>query len=195
MQKLFAEFGSTIEKNHNNNPRGLELRIVERALEELLLRRTTVRAAFAGSMLLQGHDFLPAVDILANWLREYRRDQGRTKSEAESRYPLKILNGCDRLLRAVAFLCAESVTAIWTNAFSTTFFCSIDMSCVIESTTRDSLQLFQQRGQTLQIRPKSLQLQFGQESDDNSARNTTIEKNHNNNPRGLELRIVERALE
>ncbi|MBL8873893.1 MAG: hypothetical protein JNK90_29230 [Planctomycetaceae bacterium] len=35
-------------------------------------------------MLLQGHDFLPAVDILANWLREYRRDQGRTKSEVES---------------------------------------------------------------------------------------------------------------
>jgi hypothetical protein len=33
MQKLFAVFGSTIEKNHNNNPRGLELRIVERALE------------------------------------------------------------------------------------------------------------------------------------------------------------------
>jgi hypothetical protein len=125
-------------------------------------------------MVLQGHDFLPAVDILANWLREYRRDQGRTKSEAESRYPLKILNGCDRLLRAVAFLCAESVTAIWTNAFSTTFFCSIDMSCVIESTTRDSLQLFQQRGQTLQIRPKSLQLQFGQKCDGNSARNTYL---------------------
>jgi hypothetical protein len=35
-------------------------------------------------MLLQGRDFLPAVDILANWLREYRRDQGRTKSEVES---------------------------------------------------------------------------------------------------------------
>ena len=35
-------------------------------------------------MLLQGHDFLPAVDILAKWLREYRRDQGRPKSEVES---------------------------------------------------------------------------------------------------------------
>jgi hypothetical protein len=35
-------------------------------------------------MLLQGHDFLLAVDILANWLREYQRDQGRTKSGVES---------------------------------------------------------------------------------------------------------------
>ena len=35
-------------------------------------------------MLLQGHDFLPAVVILVDWLRVYRRDQGRTKSEAES---------------------------------------------------------------------------------------------------------------
>jgi hypothetical protein len=43
---------------------------------------------------------------------------------------------------------------------------------VIESTTRDSLQFFQQLGQTDQIRPKSLQLQFGQRCDDNSARNT-----------------------
>ena len=35
-------------------------------------------------ILPQEHDFLPAVDVLANWLREYRRDQGHTKSEAES---------------------------------------------------------------------------------------------------------------
>jgi hypothetical protein len=35
-------------------------------------------------MLLQGHDFLPAIDILANRLHEYRRDEGRTKSEVES---------------------------------------------------------------------------------------------------------------
>lgn len=35
-------------------------------------------------MLLQGHEFLLIVDILVNWLREYRRDQGQTKSEAES---------------------------------------------------------------------------------------------------------------
>ena len=84
MKRWFAEFGSAIEENRKVIQRGSELRIVERALEELFLRRTNVRAAFAGSMLLQGHDFLPAVDILANWLREYRRDQGRTKCEAES---------------------------------------------------------------------------------------------------------------
>jgi hypothetical protein len=35
-------------------------------------------------MLPQGHGFLPAADILKNWLREYRRDQGHKKSEAES---------------------------------------------------------------------------------------------------------------
>ena len=48
------------------------------------------------------------------------------------------------------------------------------MSCVIESTPRDSLQFFQQLGQTAQIRPKSLQLQFGQKCDGNSARNISV---------------------
>jgi DNA primase len=30
-------------------------------------------------MMVLGHDFLPAVDILKNWLQEYRRDLGHQK--------------------------------------------------------------------------------------------------------------------
>ena len=30
-------------------------------------------------MILQGHDFLPAVDILKRWLGDYRRDLGRVE--------------------------------------------------------------------------------------------------------------------
>lgn len=33
-------------------------------------------------MMMQGHDFLPAVDILSNWLEQYRRDLGERKSSA-----------------------------------------------------------------------------------------------------------------
>lgn len=33
-------------------------------------------------MIVLGHDFLPAVDILKNWLQEYRRDLGRQKPSA-----------------------------------------------------------------------------------------------------------------
>jgi hypothetical protein len=62
--------------------------------------------------------------------------------------------------------------AIWTNTLSTTFFCSIDLSCVIESTNSHVLQFFQQLGQTAQIRPKSLQLQFGQKYDGKSDRDS-----------------------
>ncbi|MBX3420675.1 MAG: hypothetical protein KF752_03875 [Pirellulaceae bacterium] len=29
-------------------------------------------------MMIQGHDFLPAVDILKSWLEEYQRDLGRS---------------------------------------------------------------------------------------------------------------------
>ena len=29
-------------------------------------------------MMIQGHDFLPAVDILKNWLVQYQRDLGRS---------------------------------------------------------------------------------------------------------------------
>ena len=35
-------------------------------------------------MMIQGHEFLPAVDILKNWLEEYRRDLGRSNSSAQS---------------------------------------------------------------------------------------------------------------
>jgi hypothetical protein len=35
-------------------------------------------------MLLQGHDFLPAVDNLVDWLREYRRDQRHSYIEPVS---------------------------------------------------------------------------------------------------------------
>ncbi len=33
-------------------------------------------------MMVLGHDFLPAVDILKNWLQEYRRDLGQPKHSA-----------------------------------------------------------------------------------------------------------------
>jgi hypothetical protein len=35
-------------------------------------------------MMIQGHDFVPAVEILGGWLEEYRRDLGRSNSAAES---------------------------------------------------------------------------------------------------------------
>jgi DNA primase len=35
-------------------------------------------------MMIQGHDFLPAVEILRSWLDEYRRDLGRSNAGAES---------------------------------------------------------------------------------------------------------------
>jgi hypothetical protein len=35
-------------------------------------------------MMLQGHDFLPAVDILKSWLEEYRRDLGRGNAPVDS---------------------------------------------------------------------------------------------------------------
>lgn len=35
-------------------------------------------------MTIQGHDFLTAVDILKNWLVEYRRDLGRSDTSAQS---------------------------------------------------------------------------------------------------------------
>jgi DNA primase len=35
-------------------------------------------------MMLLGHDFLPAVGILENWLYQYRRDRGRPKEGDES---------------------------------------------------------------------------------------------------------------
>ncbi len=31
-------------------------------------------------MMVLGHDFLPAVDILKNWLQEYQRDHGHQKT-------------------------------------------------------------------------------------------------------------------
>jgi hypothetical protein len=33
--------------------------------------------------LLLGHDFVPAVGILENWLHQYRRDQGRQNRMAQ----------------------------------------------------------------------------------------------------------------
>jgi DNA primase len=33
-------------------------------------------------MMIQGHDFLPAVDILKHWLFEYQQDLGRRKPSA-----------------------------------------------------------------------------------------------------------------
>ena len=35
-------------------------------------------------MMTQGHDFLPAVDILENWLNEYRRGLRRPSPETQS---------------------------------------------------------------------------------------------------------------
>jgi hypothetical protein len=35
-------------------------------------------------MIFQGHDFLPAVDILKSWLAEYQRDLGRSNAAAHS---------------------------------------------------------------------------------------------------------------
>jgi DNA primase len=35
-------------------------------------------------LLIQGHEFLSAVDILRNWLEQYRRDLGRTEPQAQS---------------------------------------------------------------------------------------------------------------
>lgn len=35
-------------------------------------------------MIIQGHDFLPAVEILKGWLTEYQRDLGRSNTEAQS---------------------------------------------------------------------------------------------------------------
>jgi hypothetical protein len=51
---------------------------------ELFLNAYSCTCMASELMLLQGHDFLPAIDILANRLHEYRRDEGRTKSEVES---------------------------------------------------------------------------------------------------------------
>ena len=34
--------------------------------------------------MIQGHDFLPAVDILKNWLEDYQRDLGRSNPLAQS---------------------------------------------------------------------------------------------------------------
>lgn len=82
--KRFAEFASAIKNNHNLVQRGLDLVLSKEHLETLLSMRTNVRDRLARLVLLHGHDFLPAVDILANWSREYGRDQGHTKSEAES---------------------------------------------------------------------------------------------------------------
>ena len=61
--------------------------------------------------------------------------------------------------------------AIWTNSLSVTFFYTVDMSREIESTNSQVLQFSQQLGQTVQIRPESLQLQFAQKCDGNSAGN------------------------
>ena len=36
-------------------------------------------------MLLQGHDFLPAVKILEGWLEQYRRDLGQSQRASRSR--------------------------------------------------------------------------------------------------------------
>jgi DNA primase len=35
-------------------------------------------------MIIQGHDFKPAVDILRSWLEEYRRDLDRSNSSVQS---------------------------------------------------------------------------------------------------------------
>jgi DNA primase len=35
-------------------------------------------------MMIQGHDFLPAVEILKNWLEEYQRDLGRSNAQAQT---------------------------------------------------------------------------------------------------------------
>ena len=35
-------------------------------------------------MMIQGHDFVAAVEILKNWLEQNRRDHGRSNSEAQS---------------------------------------------------------------------------------------------------------------
>lgn len=35
-------------------------------------------------MMIQGHDFIPAVDILKSWLEEYQRDLGRSNPSAQS---------------------------------------------------------------------------------------------------------------
>ena len=35
-------------------------------------------------MMIQGHDFLPAVEILKAWLAEYQRDLGRRDASAQS---------------------------------------------------------------------------------------------------------------
>jgi len=35
-------------------------------------------------LIIQGHDFLPAVDILKKWLEDYQRDLGCSKPSAES---------------------------------------------------------------------------------------------------------------
>lgn len=35
-------------------------------------------------MMIQGHDFLPAVGILANWLKQYQRDLGRQTPAEQS---------------------------------------------------------------------------------------------------------------
>ena len=35
-------------------------------------------------MIIHGHDFVPAVEILKNWLEEYRRDLSRSTSSPQS---------------------------------------------------------------------------------------------------------------
>jgi len=42
-------------------------------------------------MMIQGHDFLPAVGILEKWLMEYSRELGRRTPSAHSagEYPLQ----------------------------------------------------------------------------------------------------------
>ena len=69
MKRWIAEFASAIRNNHNVIRRGLDLVSSKEHLETLLWMRTNVRKRLARLVLLHGHDFLPAVDILATWLR------------------------------------------------------------------------------------------------------------------------------
>lgn len=66
MKKWYAEFASAIKNNHNLVHCGLDLVSSKEHLETLLWMRTNVRKRLARLVLLHGHNFLPAVDILAN---------------------------------------------------------------------------------------------------------------------------------
>jgi hypothetical protein len=86
------------------------------------------------------------------------------------------VNSGDRHLKPRPQFVADLV--LLTNNLSSTFFRSFNTSSQIESSTSDSLPFRQQFGQSVEIRPKFLQLQFCKKCDGHSARKNIVAPVH-----------------